>query len=202
MQKKYLVFTGRPNAGKSSLIKEITGLNIKTGKHAGTTRKVSYYPLSGGLVLVDLPGLGKMVGVSKKFEEKINRQIIHFLESNKENIALAIVVLDITTFIEVTQRLEKKGIMSVDVEMIKFLKIKLSEFPLIAANKIDKKNRQFIEENLKDLLYRIRNGTPEIVENHVFPTSAKKKIGIGHLKNEIHKRLVKKGYKTPFKIQI
>ena len=81
MQKKYLVFTGRPNAGKSSLIKEITGLKIKTGKHAGTTRKLSYYPLSEGLVLVDLPGLGKMVGVSKKFEEKINRQIIHFLES-------------------------------------------------------------------------------------------------------------------------
>ena len=75
MQKKYLVFTGRPNAGKSSLIKEITGLNIKTGKHAGTTRKISYYQLSGGLVLVDLPGLGKMAGVSKKFEERINPSI-------------------------------------------------------------------------------------------------------------------------------
>ena len=151
---------------------------------------------------MDLPGLGKMVGVSKKFEEKINRQIIHFLESNKENIALAIVVLDITTFIEVTQRLEKKGIMSVDVEMVKFLKTILCESPLVAANKIDKKNRQIIEENLKDFLYRISNGNPENVENHVFPISAKTKLGIGHLKNEIHKRLVKKGYKTPFKIQM
>ena len=82
MQEKYFVFTGRPNAGKSSLVKKLTGLNITTGKRAGTTRKVSYYPLSDDLVLVDLPGLGKMVGVSKKFEEKVNMQIINFLESN------------------------------------------------------------------------------------------------------------------------
>ncbi|PVX25899.1 MAG: GTP-binding protein, partial [Candidatus Bathyarchaeum sp.] len=76
MQEKYLVFTGRPNSGKSSLIKALSGLNITTGKHAGTTRKVNKYPLSEGLMLVDLPGLGKMMGVSKKFEEKVNRMIV------------------------------------------------------------------------------------------------------------------------------
>ena len=63
-------------------------------------------------------------------------------------------------------------------------------------------NYWLTEENLKDFLYRISNGNPENVENHVFPISSKTKLGIGHLKNEIHKRLVKKGYKTPFKIQM
>lgn len=202
MQEKYLVFTGRPNAGKSSLVKQLSGLNIVTGKHAGTTRKVSYYPLNDGLVLVDLPGLGKMVGVSKKFEEKVNQQIIEFLESNKENIVIAVAVLDISTFLEVTWRLEKKGIMSVDVEMVKFLATNLCEFPLVAANKIDKTNKQELEANLTEFVNRISNGDPAKVKDHVFPISAKKGTGIGEMKNTIHEMLVAKGYKTPFKVKL
>lgn len=201
MQEKYLVFTGRPNAGKSSLIKEFTGLNIITGKHAGTTRKIIHYPLNNGLVIVDLPGLGKMVGVSKKFEEKVNRRIIHFLESNKKNIVLAVVVLDISTFLEVTWRLEKKGIMSLDVEMVKFLTTNLGELPFIAANKIDKTKKQDLKANLIEFLNRISNNDPKKVEGKVFPISIKNGKGLGKLKSAIHKKLVAKGYKTPFKVQ-
>lgn len=201
MPEKYIVFTGRPNAGKSSIIKELTGLNLITGKHAGTTRKVSYYPLNSGLVLVDLPGLGKMIGVSKKYEEKVNRRIIHFLNDNKDNIILAVVVLDISTFMEVTWRLEKKGIMSVDVEMVKFLLEKLGEFPLVAANKIDKTKKQELEANLKDFMNRISDGDPTKVKDHIFPISAKKGKGVGELKNTIHTILVEKGYKNPLRIQ-
>jgi len=201
MQEKYLVFAGRPNAGKSSLINELSGMNLIIGKHAGTTRKVSFYPLNDGLVLVDLPGLGKMVGVSKKYEEKVNRRIIHFLNDNKENIILAVVVLDISTFIEVTWRLEKKGIMSIDVEMVKFLADNLGELPLVAANKIDKTKKQELEASLDDFMDRISNGNPTAVKDHVFPISAKKGKGIGELKTAIHTILVEKGYKTPFKVQ-
>ena len=201
MQEKYLVFAGRPNAGKSSLIKQLSGLNLIVGKHAGTTRNVCYYPLNDGLVLVDLPGLGKMVGVSKKYEEKVNRRIIHFLKDNKENIVLAVVVLDISTFIEVTWRLEKKGIMSVDVEMVKFLADNLGELPLVAANKIDKIKKPELEASLEDLINRISDGNPTAVEDRVFPISAKKEKGLGELKSAIHTILVEKGYKTPFKVQ-
>lgn len=201
MQEKYLVFAGRPNAGKSSLIKELSGLNIVTGKHAGTTRKVSYYPLNDGLVLVDLPGLGKMSGASKQLEEEVNQKIIDFLESNTQNIVLAVAVLDISTFLEVTWRLEKKGIMSVDVEMVKFLASTLGEFPLVAANKIDKTNKEEIEANLNEFTARISDGNPTKVKDHVFPVSAKKGTGLGELKSSIHERLVAKGYKTPFKVK-
>ena len=201
MQEKYVVFTGRPNAGKSSLIKELAGLTIVTGKHAGTTRRVKKYPLNDGLVLVDMPGLGKMVGVSREYEERVNNQIIEFLESNAQNIVLAVAVLDISTFLEVTWRLEKKGIMSVDVEMVKFLASNLSEFPLVAANKIDKRNKKEIEANLNEFTNRISNGDPTKVKDHVFPISAKKGTGIGELKSTIHERLVAKGYKTPFKLK-
>ncbi|MEJ2241821.1 MAG: 50S ribosome-binding GTPase [Candidatus Bathyarchaeota archaeon] len=201
MQEKYIVFTGRPNAGKSSLVKELTGLKIATGKRPGTTRKVTKYPLGDDLILIDLPGLGKMSRASKQLEEKVNQQIIEFLESNTKNILLAIEVLDITTFLEVTWRLEKKGIMSVDVEMVKFLARILGEYPLIAANKIDKTNAYELEANLKEFIYRISNGSSKKVEEKIFLISAKKGIGLGELKDTIHKILVEKGYKTPFKIK-
>jgi len=201
MQEKYLVFTGRPNAGKSSLIKALSGLNITVGKHAGTTRKVNKYPLNDGLSLVDLPGLGKMVGVSKSFEEKVNNLIIEFLETNAQDIVLAVAVLDISTFTEVTWRLEKKGFMSVDVEMVKFLADKLGEFPVVAANKIDKANQKEIETNLNDFLNRISNDQLSTVKDNVFTTSLKTGKGVSELKDAIHQKLIEKGYKAPFKIK-
>lgn len=202
MQEKYLVFTGRPNAGKSSIIKEVVGLNIATGKRPGTTRRISKYPLSGDLVLVDMPGFGKMMGASKRLENKINDQIIEFLESNAQNIVLAVSVLDISTFLEVTWRLEKKGFISVDVEMVKFLVDILGEFPLVVANKIDKINREALKLNLREFTYQISNGHPFAVRDHVFPASSKTGEGLGVLKSAIHTRLVAKGYKTPFKVQL
>lgn len=196
-----MVFTGRPNAGKSSIIKELAGFKIATGKHPGTTRKITKYPLNEGLVLVDLPGLGKMSGASKQVEEQVNKQIVEFLESNAQNIVLAIAVLDISTFLEVTWRLEKKGIQSLDVEMVKFLAKITGEFPVVVANKIDKGSKREIEDNLEEFTNRISDGNPTKVKNQIFQVSAKKGIGLGELKNSIHTRLVVKGYKTPFKVK-
>lgn len=200
MQDEYLVFTGRPNAGKSSIIKEVVGLDVATGKHPGTTSRISKYPLRHGLFLVDMPGFGKMMGTSKRLEEKINDQIIEFLECNAQNIAVAVHVLDISVFLEVTWRLEKKGIMSVDVEMVQFLAKTLGKFPLVAANKIDKGKEDEIEANLKEFLHRISGGHPWEVESSVFPVSARTGEGVGALKSAIHERLVTEGYRTPFKI--
>ncbi|MDH5688317.1 MAG: 50S ribosome-binding GTPase, partial [Candidatus Bathyarchaeota archaeon] len=137
MCKKYIVFTGRPNAGKSSIIREVTGLDVATGKRPGTTRRISKYPLTGDLFLVDMPGFGRMTKASKDFEDRMMDQIIKFLEFNAQSISLAVHILDISTFLEVTWRLEKKGFVSVDVEMVQFLANTLCEFPLVAANKID-----------------------------------------------------------------
>lgn len=200
MRERYLVFTGRPNAGKSSIIKEVVGLDVATGKRPGTTRRISKYPLSGDLVLVDMPGFGRRMGASKRLGDKINDEIIKFLESYAQSIALAVHVLDISTFLEVAWRLEKKGFISVDVEMVQFLAETLGEFPLVAANKIDKADKEELEVNLKEFTHRIGKGYPFAVGKHVFPVSAKTREGLGALKNSIHKRLVAKGYRTPFKV--
>lgn len=199
MLEKYLVFTGRPNAGKSSIIREVIGLDVKIGKTPGTTKWIREYPLSKGLILVDMPGYGRMMRVSERLQDKNNRRIIYFLESNASRIALAVHVLDISTFSEVTWRLGKKNFISVDVEMIQLLTKALSEFPLVAANKIDKANKAAIDANLEEFTQQTGSNDYSPIENCVFPVSAKTGDGLGYLKNAIHKRLVAKGYGTPFK---
>jgi GTP-binding protein EngB required for normal cell division len=199
MREEYLVFTGRPNAGKSSIIRKIVGLDVATGKRPGTTRRISKYPLSQNLFLVDMPGFGTMMRASKRLEEKIKHQIVQFLESNAQRIALAVHVLDISTFLEVTWRLEKKGFIPVDVEMVQFLTEISGEFPLVAANKTDKGDRGEIHANLQELIERIGNGNHLDVASHVFPVSVKTGEGLGDLEKAICERLVAEGHKNPFK---
>jgi len=197
----YWVFTGRPNAGKSSLIRELVGLDVATGKHPGTTRRISQHPLNSGLVLVDMPGFGRIMGVSERFENMRKNQVIRFFESHAPNIALAIHVLDISTFLETSWRLEKKGILSIDVELIQFLAKTLHAFPLVAANKIDKTDTTELDATLHEFRHRISNGHPSAVADNVFPVSAKTGEGLSALKRAIHKKLVAKGYRTPFKVR-
>ena len=201
MREECVVFTGRPNAGKSSIIKEVVGLDVATGKHPGTTRRVSKYPLSDGLFLVDMPGFGRRLRTSKHLQDKINDQIISFLEVNAQNIVLAVHVLDISLFLEATRRLERKGFISLDVEMIQFLARTIGEFPFVAANKIDKARKEEIEANLEDLMYRVSDGHHLEASDYVFPVSAKTGEGLAALKTAIHQRLVAKGYRTPFKVK-
>jgi GTP-binding protein EngB required for normal cell division len=146
-----------------------------------------------------MPGFGRMIGASKRLENRINVRIIRFFEFNAQNIVLAVHVLDISTFLEVTWRLEKKSVISVDVEMVQFLEKTLGEFPLVAANKIDKTGDKKIDTNLKEFRHRISYGHPSTVAGYVFPVSAKTGEGLGALKSAIHERLVAEGYRTPFK---
>lgn len=195
---KYLVFTGRPNAGKSSLIRLLAGLNVKTGKRAGTTRNIQRYPLDSGLVLVDMPGLGRMLGASKRLENMINDRILQFLEKQSQDIVLAIHVFDLSTFLEVTNRLEKKGFISVDVEMTQFLLQTLPQRLIVVANKIDKLGITGRETALSAFMHEVGNESPNF---SIFLASAKTSDGIGPLKQMIHQSLVNEGFATPFKIK-
>jgi GTP-binding protein EngB required for normal cell division len=200
MDESYIVFTGRPNAGKSSIIKQVFGINVRTGKYPGTTRRINSYLLSQGLYLVDMPGFGRMHGISRRFENNINQKTIDFLESNAQYILLAIHVLDISTFSEVTRRLEKKKIKSLDIEMVQFLEEILGFLPFIAANKIDKEEEVRIKAELEEFIDRLSMGHSSKFAGNVFPVSAKTGAGLKDLKKAIHEWLVKKGHHVAFRI--
>jgi GTP-binding protein EngB required for normal cell division len=198
MSESYIIFTGRPNAGKSSTIRALTGLKVPTGKKPGTTTRINKYEIAQDLYLVDMPGYGTKADANKKWEDKTKDAILDFIEDHSDQIIAAVHVLNITTFIETEQRLEKKGFISIDVEMVQYLGEKLGEYPLVAANKIDKGNEKVVIENLEAFIHSLTDGESEKAADYVYPISAKNNVGIGELKNQLVLKLSKKGFKKPF----
>jgi GTP-binding protein EngB required for normal cell division len=198
MSERYLVFTGRPNSGKSIIIRKITGLKTRSGKRPGTTRRVSTIPLSQGLSLVDMPGYGRITGAAKDFTENVKDDITGFIEEKGDEIVLAVHVLDLSTFMEVALRQERKGLIPIDQEMIHYLRESTGEPPLVAANKIDKVGGAR-DALLDELRLLIASGDPSEPDCPIFPVSAKTGEGMGVLKDAIHRRLVEEGFRTPFR---
>jgi GTP-binding protein EngB required for normal cell division len=198
MSESYIIFTGRPNAGKSSTIRALTGLKVPTGKKPGTTTRINKYEIAQDLYLVDMPGYGTKADANKKWEDKTKDAILDFIEDHSDQIIAAVHVLNITTFIETEQRLEKKGFISIDVEMVQYLGEKLGEYPLVAANKIDKGNENVVIENLEAFIHSLTDGESEKAADYVYPISAKNNVGVGELKNQLVLKLSKKGFKKPF----
>ncbi len=192
MGDQFLVFTGRPNSGKSSIIRAVNGLNVNVGKDPVTTQRIERYNVAEGLTLVDMPGYGRSLRSSRTREEETKDNILDFLELNAGSIALAVHVVNISTYLETEARLAKKGFIPLDVEMVHFMKRDLGVTVLVAMNKIDKGPKEFIEDNIEALKEGLGPSIP------VFSVSARTDEGIGALKDEVRKKLAQRGFQSPF----
>jgi GTP-binding protein EngB required for normal cell division len=199
MPESYIIFTGRPNAGKSTIIKALTGLKVAAGKRPGTTTKINKYEVSQNLFIVDMPGYGTRVDANRKWVDKTKNSILNFIENNAGQIVAAVHVINITTFIEAEERLARKGFISLDVEMVQYIKDNIREYPFVAANKIDKASDREIIENIQAFIENLTEGYPELATGCIYPVSAKMGIGIGELKSQLVNMLRKKGFSNPFK---
>ncbi len=130
-----IIFAGRSNVGKSSLIRRLTGKRVKTGRLAGVTRKPTHIAFKD-LLITDLPGYGFLHGIPKAIEERIKDQIIHYIEDNEDRIVCAVQVIDASAFCEIVDRWQARGEIPVDIEMFEFL-CDLDMNIVIAANKTD-----------------------------------------------------------------
>ncbi len=131
-----IIFVGRSNVGKSTLILALTGKWVKRGKRPGVTRKPVEVNWRGRRV-VDMPGFGFMSGVPRAKQEKIKDEIVRFIEDNAEEIEVAVLVVDGKAAPDIIERWEKRGEIPVDVEFFKFLE-ELGIPTLVAVNKTDK----------------------------------------------------------------
>jgi len=190
----YLVFTGRPNSGKSSLIRLLTGLRVVIGKMPGTTSRIERYPIASGLTLVDMPGYGRSLRSSREREEETKDAILGFLRDNAGGIALVVHTVNVSTFLETEARLGRKGFIPLDVEMVQYMRRDLGLRVLVAANKIDKGGTEEIMENLEALRGQLGPTVP------VYPVSARTGEGVGELKAEVHRRLVERGFRSPLEL--
>ncbi|MDA3839062.1 MAG: ribosome biogenesis GTP-binding protein YihA/YsxC [Candidatus Delongbacteria bacterium] len=94
-EKEQLVFAGRSNAGKSSLINSLLNRKklAKTSNTPGKTRLVNYFLINENFYFVDLPGYG-YASVPKTEREKWRKLTVDFFEGN-EKLRLAFSIVDI-----------------------------------------------------------------------------------------------------------
>ncbi|NTW89163.1 MAG: YihA family ribosome biogenesis GTP-binding protein [Desulfobulbaceae bacterium] len=105
-----IVFVGRSNVGKSSLLNSLCGKKglAKTSSTPGKTRLINYFLINGNLFFVDLPGYGyAAVGHSER--EGWGRLLSEYIQES-DHISLVVLLVD-----------SRHPAMSLDLEMMEFL---------------------------------------------------------------------------------
>jgi GTP-binding protein len=89
-----VVFAGRSNVGKSSLINRLAGHArlARTSSDPGKTRSINFYRLDKSFFFVDLPGFG--YAKAGKLEIRLWKKLIEQYFRNRSTIVLAIQIVD------------------------------------------------------------------------------------------------------------
>ncbi|ANM29214.1 hypothetical protein ABI59_05830 [Acidobacteria bacterium Mor1] len=90
-----VVFLGRSNVGKSSLINRLlrSGKLAKTSSTPGKTQTVNFYRINEAFYFIDLPGYG-FAKVPKSVQAQWAPMIEGFLERRRDRIAIALMLVD------------------------------------------------------------------------------------------------------------
>ena len=168
-----VVLVGRSNVGKSTLMREITGHKVPTGKKPGVTRKPNHYDWAPeSFVLTDLPGFGFMSGVPDDVRERIKTDVIRYVEEYADNILVGILVVDGKAAVDIIDRHSGEGEIPHDVEMFHFIE-EVGIPPVVAVNKMDKIDDR--DERLDELCDRLGLYPPwQQWQETIAPISAKR----------------------------
>lgn len=152
-----IVFIGRSNVGKSSVINSLVGRKnlMRRSAEPGKTQEINFFLINKKFYFVDLPGYG-FAKLPAKRREKLRKLILWYLTYSEARPALVVLVID-----------ARIGVTELDTEMISI--IKECDHPLlILANKVDalkqrervRKERFIITQAEEDtvLLYSAKNG--------------------------------------------
>lgn len=160
-----VVFVGRSNAGKSTLINSLYKKGLAyTGKTPGKTRMINFFD-NEDYYVVDVPGYG--------FANRSKDEAILFGEMmedyfSRDNVKLCVMIVD-----------SRLGLTNDDKDMMNFLIDNHINF-IIAANKIDKLSNNELNNNKRKYFNDLLN---------VYYVSAEKRIGLEQIKDRIKKDL-------------
>ncbi|WP_134668826.1 GTP-binding protein EngB [Halorussus marinus] len=168
-----VVFVGRSNVGKSTLMRELTGHSFDTGGKPGVTRSPNHYDwASEDFVLTDLPGFGFMSGVSEERREEIKTDIVRYVEDNADEILVGVLVVDAKSAVDIIDRHSGGEEVPYDVEMFYFLR-DVGIPVVVAVNKMDKVDDD--DERLNELCDRLGLHPPwKQWRDTIAPISAKR----------------------------
>ena len=159
-----VVFVGRSNSGKSSLINALYKKDLAyVGKTPGKTRLINFFNINDLYTAVDVPGYG--------FANRSKQEAIDFGQMmedyfSRKTIKLAIMIVD-----------SRIGLTKDDIDMKEYLESKNIKY-IIVANKIDKLSNNELSKN-KQLFFN--------EYKYVIYISALKKINIDSLEKQIEK---------------
>jgi GTP-binding protein EngB required for normal cell division len=171
--KHEIVFIGRSNVGKSTLMRQLIGLRVRVGKRPGVTLRPNYYEF-GDLLVTDMPGYGYMKGIDYKKQHKIRDLIVKYFEENAPRILCAVQIVDAKSFSEVVDRWDGRGEVPIDIELYKFLK-DLNIPVVVAVNKMDNIYDREKDMVLDDIALRLGFSPPwSQWMDRIAPITAKK----------------------------
>lgn len=136
-----IVFAGKSNVGKSSLINNIcnnSGL-ARVSHTPGRTRQINFFSLADKLILVDLPGYGFAkvpISVKRQWEILISHYLKHSL-----NLKLVNLLID-----------SRRGIKQNDIEVAKLLLSYSKTFQIIFTKSDKVKDREKLTLDIQNFL--------------------------------------------------
>lgn len=158
---KEVVFVGRSNAGKSSLINVLYKKGIAfTGKNPGKTKMINFFNNEDNYLVVDVPGYGYANRSKNESIEFGNMMEDYF---SRDSIALCILISDV-----------RIGLTKDDLDMLGYLEEKKINYQIV-ANKIDKLSNNQLTNNMNKLYS----------DHNVYYISCQKRIGITELQERI-----------------
>lgn len=160
-----VVFAGRSNVGKSSVINCLLGRKnfARVGNSPGKTTHINYFRVDEQLYLVDLPGYG-YAKVSQAERARWGKLIESWFQ-DPSLMTLGIQIVD-----------ARHKPTADDITMVECFKMSGKPF-VVVANKLDKLKNSEIEPNL----LRIRSTLQLDDDIKVLPFSAEKRIGRSEL---------------------
>ncbi|MBR4469906.1 MAG: YihA family ribosome biogenesis GTP-binding protein [Erysipelotrichaceae bacterium] len=162
---KEIVFVGRSNVGKSSLINALYNQKLAyVGKTPGKTRLINFFDVDGLYTAVDVPGYGYARRSQKEAVDYAKMMDDYFTRENK--IRLVIMIVD-----------SRIGLTDDDKDMKEYLKDNHLNY-VIAANKIDKLSNNQLNNNKRMFFNE---------EVNVVYVSAEKKKNLEGLREYIRK---------------
>lgn len=182
-----ILFVGRSNVGKSSLMKELFGADVRIGKRPGVTLRPSHFHCSD-LLITDLPGFGFMSGVKDRKQDIVKDKIVSYIEKNADRVHAAVLVIDGPSFAEITERWDARGQIPVDIEMFDFLR-EVEIDTLLAVNKMDKVKEKDRDPLLDEIAEKLGLEPPWQNWKHLIAPISAKKGELKPLKSLLRDRL-------------
>ncbi|MCB1190804.1 MAG: ribosome biogenesis GTP-binding protein YsxC [Leptospiraceae bacterium] len=157
-----VAFTGRSNAGKSSLINAIVNRKdlVKVSSNPGKTKSINLFLLNDHLFLVDLPGFG-YAKASKEQRDTMIESIHHYLNGT-ETLKALFVLCD-----------AKRELPEDEIEMIKTAYVR-GMIPVLVRTKVDKLN----QKELLSLKNEMKGLAKEYPNLEIILSSTKSMAGI------------------------